>query len=69
MSFSLGLVDWTICLLVLSSSILLGLYLAIRKKSSADSASFFLADRSLPWPVVGASLLPSMIVLAHLVGF
>lgn len=56
MSFSLGLIDWAICLVVLSSSILFGLYLAVRKKSSADSSRFFLADRSLPWPLVGASL-------------
>jgi hypothetical protein len=50
MFFSLGAIDWSICLIVLSLSIFLGLYLAIRKKSSADSASFFLADRSLSWP-------------------
>src|SRR5580704_11200707 len=68
MSFSISLIDWTICLIVLSSSILLGLYLAIRKKSSADSASFFLADRSLPWPLVGASLFATNIGAEHLVG-
>ena len=68
MSFSLGLVDWCICLAVLSSSIILGLYLAVRKKSSADSASFFLADRSLPWPLVGASLFATNIGAEHLVG-
>src|SRR6266852_6188373 len=68
MSFSLGLVDWCICLAVLSSSIILGLYLAVRKKSSADSASFFLADRSLPWPLVGASLYATNIGAEHLVG-
>src|ERR1700724_4779366 len=68
MSFSLGLVDWCICLALLSSSIILGLYLAVRKKSSADSARFFLADRNLPWPLVGASLFATNIGAEHLVG-
>lgn len=68
MSFSLGLVDWVICLIVLSSSILLGLYLAVRKKSSADSSRFFLADRSLSWALVGASLFATNIGAEHLVG-
>ncbi len=68
MSFSLGVTDWCICLVVLSFSIFLGLYLAIRKKSSANSASFFLADRSLSWPLVGASLFATNIGAEHLVG-
>jgi solute:Na+ symporter, SSS family len=68
MSFSLGFVDWAICLVVLSSSIFLGVYLAVRKKSSANSSSFFLADRSLPWPLVGASLFATNIGAEHLVG-
>lgn len=68
MSFSLGVIDWYVCLIVLSFSIFLGLYLAIRKKSSADSASFFLADRSLSWPLVGASLFATNIGAEHLVG-
>lgn len=67
MSFSLGVIDWYVCLIVLSFSIFLGLYLAIRKKSSADSASF-LADRSLSWPLVGASLFATNIGAEHLVG-
>jgi solute:Na+ symporter, SSS family len=68
MSFSLGLIDWAICLVVLSSSILFGLYLAVRKKSSADSSRFFLAGRSLSWPLVGASLFATNIGAEHLVG-
>jgi hypothetical protein len=68
MSFSLGLIDWAICLVVLSSSILFGLYVAVRKRSSADSSRFLLADRSLPWPLVGASLFATNIGADHLVG-
>jgi len=64
MSFSLGLIDWAICLVVLSSSILF--CPAVRKKSSADSSRFFLADRSLPWPLLGA-LFAANIAAEHLV--
>jgi solute:Na+ symporter, SSS family len=68
MYFPLGLVDWSICLVVLGSSIFLGVYLAVRKKSSANSSRFFLADRSLTWPLVGASLFATNIGAEHLVG-
>jgi SSS family solute:Na+ symporter len=68
MFFSLHLIDWCICLAVLGSSIFLGLYLAVRKKASVDSAHFFLADRSLSWPLVGASLFATNIGAEHLVG-
>jgi hypothetical protein len=47
MSISLGLIDWAICLVALSSSNLFGLYLAVRENSSADSSRFCLAGRSL----------------------
>ena len=68
MSFSLHWIDWCVCLTVLSASVLTGLYLAIRKKSSVDSSHFFLADRSLTWPLVGASLFATNIGAEHLVG-
>jgi len=68
MYFPLGLIDWSICLVVLGSSIFLGVYLAVQKKSSANSSRFFLADRSLTWPLVGASLFATNIGAEHLVG-
>jgi SSS family solute:Na+ symporter len=68
MYFPLGLVDWSICLVVLGSSIFLGMYLSVRKKSSTNSSRFFLADRSLTWPLVGASLFATNIGAEHLVG-
>jgi solute:Na+ symporter, SSS family len=68
MSFSLNWLDWCICLSVLGFSVFLGLYLAVRKKSSLDSSHFFLADRSLSWPLVGASLFATNIGAEHLVG-
>src|SRR5215471_14508884 len=68
MSFSLGTIDWCVCLSVLSISIFIGLYLASKKQASADSAHFFLADRRLSWPLVGASLFATNIGAEHLVG-
>src|SRR5215467_1517351 len=68
MGFSLGTLDWWICLSVLAFSILLGLFLSLRKKASVDSSHFFLADRRLGWPVVGASLFATNIGAEHLVG-
>src|SRR5947208_16942535 len=68
MGFSLGILDWCICLAVLGFSISLGLFLSVRKKASLDSSRFFLADRSLTWPIVGASLFATNIGAEHLVG-
>jgi solute:Na+ symporter, SSS family len=68
MGFSLGILDWSICLSVLAFSIFLGLFLSIRKKASVDSSHFFLADRRLTWPLVGASLFATNIGAEHLVG-
>jgi SSS family solute:Na+ symporter len=68
MGFSLGTLDWWICLSVLAFSILLGLFLSLRKKASVDSSHFFLADRRLTWPIVGASLFATNIGAEHLVG-
>ncbi|HUK48343.1 MAG TPA: sodium/solute symporter [Terriglobales bacterium] len=68
MSFALNWIDWCVCLLVLGASVSTGLYLAIRKRASVDSAHFFLADRSLSWPLVGASLFATNIGAEHLVG-
>jgi solute:Na+ symporter, SSS family len=68
MAFSLGSVDWFICILVLSSTIFVGIFLALRRHSAADSSRFFLADRRLSWPLVGASLFATNIGAEHLVG-
>jgi SSS family solute:Na+ symporter len=68
MTFSLGWVDWCICGLVLGATLFVGLYLAIRRDSAANSSGFFLADRSLSWPLIGASLFATNIGAEHLVG-
>jgi len=68
MAFSLGWVDWCICALVLGATLFVGLYLSIHRKSSANSSRFFLADRSLSWSLIGASLFATNIGAEHLVG-
>ena len=60
--------DCVVYLLVIFASVWLGLYLAVRKKVSETSASFFLAGRGLTWPVAGASLFATNIGAEHLVG-
>ena len=60
--------DWVVCLGALAASILVGLYLSIRSHSADSSAGFFLAGRSLRWPIIGASLFATNIGAEHLVG-
>jgi SSS family solute:Na+ symporter len=68
MSLSLTLTDTIVCMLVILASIGFGLYLAVHKGANQNSASFFLAGRSLTWPIVGASLFATNIGAEHLVG-
>ena len=68
MSLNLTPLDWLICLAALLSSIGYGLFLSLRRHASENSAGFFLAGRSLTWPVVGASLYATNIGAEHLVG-
>src|ERR1039457_6677366 len=56
MRLTLTPADWVICIGALAFNVLLGLYFALRARRKADSSSFFLAGRSLTWPIVGASL-------------
>ena len=68
MSLSLTTLDWIVCLVALFGSIGFGLSLALRRHSSESSATFFLAGRTLTWPIVGASLYATNIGAEHLVG-
>jgi len=68
MAFSFGWIDWLTCGLVLGTTLFVGLYLAIRRDSASNSSRFFLADRSLAWPLIGASLFATNIGAEHLVG-
>ena len=61
-------VDWLVCLGALGFNVLLGLYFALRARQKADSSGFFLAGRTLTWPIVGASLFATNIGAEHMVG-
>ena len=67
-SLSLTGLDWIVCVVVLFGSILAGLAIAVVKRREQTSDSFFLAGRTLLWPVVGASLYATNIGAEHLVG-
>ena len=68
MGFSLTPLDWVVCMGALVGSIVIGLWLSVRAQSSKSSAGFFLAGRSLTWPIIGASLFATNIGAEHLVG-
>ncbi len=67
-TIELSLFDWVVCIVALGGSIFIGLWLSLRARSTENSAGFFLAGRSLTWPVVGASLFATNIGAEHLVG-
>lgn len=50
----LSLLDWIIIFISLFGFLLIGLLVA--KKSGADSKSFFLSDRNMPWWLLGVSM-------------
>jgi SSS family solute:Na+ symporter len=68
MRLTLTPADWVICIGALAFNVLLGLYFALRARRKADSSSFFLAGRTLTWPIVGASLFATNIGAEHMVG-
>lgn len=68
LSLSLTRLDWVICIGMLLFSIFFGLWMSARSKSGQSSAGFFLAGRSLTWPIVGLSLYSTNIGAEHLVG-
>jgi solute:Na+ symporter, SSS family len=68
MKLTLGVADWTVFLITLLGSLILGLYLSARIRSGENSSNFFLAGRKLTWPIVGASLFATNIGAEHLVG-
>ena len=65
---SLTATDYVVCLVTLVASMLLGLWLALRKSVQGSSDGYFLAGRRLTWPIVGASLFATNIGAEHLVG-
>jgi SSS family solute:Na+ symporter len=68
MRLSLTTADWLVCVGALFFNVSLGLYFALRARQKTDSSSFFLAGRTLTWPIVGASLFATNIGAEHMVG-
>jgi len=60
--------DAIVCAVMLVGSMLLGLWLGVRRSAQGNSAGFFLAGRQLTWPIIGASLYATNIGAEHLVG-
>jgi len=68
MNLSLTPFDWIMGFIALGGSLALGLYIAHRIDAGANSSNFFLAGRSLTWPIIGASFFATNIGAEHLVG-
>ena len=69
MDFNIGGFDIVIIVSYLVGIVLLGVF-AIRKKMSEQTVDdYFLASRSLKWPIIGAALFAANISTIHLIGF
>ncbi len=69
MSFSVGIIDIIVIIGYLAGIILLGLYTVRRTLKNQSSDDYFLASRSLKWPIIGAALFAANISTIHLIGF
>jgi solute:Na+ symporter, SSS family len=68
MKLTLAYTDWIVFIIMLSGSLILGLFLSAKFRSGESSSNFFLAGRKLTWPFIGASLFATNIGAEHLVG-
>jgi len=68
MELQLTTLDWTVGVLALGASVVIGLYIALRAHAGENSGNFFLAGRRMLWPIVGASFFATNIGSEHLVG-
>jgi SSS family solute:Na+ symporter len=62
----MAFIDWTIILAYLALTLGVAWWAFLRRKETPDD--YFLADRALPWWIVGASIFASNIGSEHLVG-
>ncbi|NPA36273.1 MAG: sodium/solute symporter [Chlorobi bacterium] len=69
MDFSVGTIDILVIIAYLAGIILLGLYTVRKKITNQSSEDYFLASRSLKWPIIGAALFAANISTIHLIGF
>ena len=68
MQLHLTSIDWIVCVVALAFNLAFGLYFGLRARKKSDSSGFFLAGRTLTWPVVGASLFSTNVGSEHMVG-
>lgn len=69
MDFNIGIIDIVIIAAYLIGIVLLGVFAIKKKMSEQSSDDYFLASRSLKWPVIGAALFAANISTIHLIGF
>jgi SSS family solute:Na+ symporter len=64
--FTISTIDYAIIVVYLLGIMTVGILVGYRKKTSSEQ--FFLAGKSLKWPVIGAALFTANISTIHLVG-
>lgn len=67
LSQGLNAVDMAIIMLYLGGIVALGCWAGLRQRRGASGDSYFLAGRSLKWPVIGMALFATNISTVHLV--
>jgi solute:Na+ symporter, SSS family len=66
-SADISWIDWLVVAVYLCAVVGIGLWAGLRRKSS-EGSSYFLAEKSLTWPVIGLALFSTNISTTHLVG-
>lgn len=66
-SVSIGLIDLTIIIVYLVGVVALGCWAGLRQRRGSQGSDYFLAGKSLRWPVIGAALFATNISTIHLV--
>ena len=69
MDFSVGTIDIIVIIAYLAGIIALGLFTVRKKIKNQSTEDYFLASRSLKWPIIGAALFAANISTIHLIGF
>jgi len=68
-NIGLGWIDNSVILIYLVGIVLLGCWAGLRKKAQSDGGGYFLAGKSLSWPIIGLALFATNISTIHLVSF
>ncbi len=69
MNFNVGTIDIIVIVVYLVGIIFLGIYTVRKTLRNQSSEDYFLASRSLKWPIIGAALFAANISTIHLIGF